>query len=68
METVYLTKVIKIGDSHGVIIPVSILRAYNWQRGDILVFGFVAPEQLFLKRISDKELRQIKPHGLSEIN
>lgn len=68
MESVYLTKVIKIGDSHGVVIPVEILRAYHWQRGDVLIFGFVAAEQLFLKRVSDIELRKIKPHGIINVS
>lgn len=60
MESIYITKLVKIGSSEGVVIPQTILKSYNWQRGDMLVFGFAAPEQLFLKRLTDMEIRRIK--------
>lgn len=59
---VYFTKIIKVGSSHGVVIPVNILNAYNWQRGDFLICGFAGGDQLYLKRPSDAEINLLKPH------
>ena len=68
METIFITKIIKVGDSHGVIIPVNILNAYHWQRGDIVIFGFAADQVLFLKRPSDIELQKIKPDATIKLS
>jgi len=61
MQTIFLTKLTKQGTSLGVIIPVNILNALHWERGDILVFGFSGVDQIFLKRITDLELEKLKP-------
>ena len=65
MQSIFITKLSKQGTSLGVVIPVEILNAYHWQRGDVLVFGFAGEEQLFLKRLSDKELKEIKPNVIT---
>ncbi len=61
MQTIYITKIREIGTSHGVIIPKPILTALKYQRGDCLVFGFAGHDQLFLRRLTDDEIRKIKP-------
>ena len=61
MQTIFITKLSKQGSSLGIIIPMSILRAYNWQRGDLLVFGFAGAEQLWLKKMTDKDMEMLKP-------
>ena len=63
METIYITKLVKIGTSEGVIIPKEILNGFHWQRGDQLVFGFAQGDQLFIRRLSDYELQNIKRNG-----
>lgn len=63
MGTIYLTKISKIGTSQGVIIPKPILNAFRWQRGDALVFGFQGDDQLFIKRLTDIEINQLKPQN-----
>jgi len=62
MESVFITKILKIGTSHGVVIPAEVLRGYHWQRGDFLIFGFAGNEQLYLKRLSDVDLQKLKPN------
>lgn len=68
METIYMTKLVKIGTSHGVIIPTEILNGYHWQRGDFLVFGFAGADQLFLKRLTDLDLQKIKGNGFQTLH
>lgn len=60
MGTVYLTKLLKIGTSQGIIIPKNILRAYGWQRGDALFFNFTSEDQLFIRRLNDLEINKLK--------
>lgn len=62
-QTVFISKITKIGNSHGITIPQNILNAYNWTRGDVVIFGFAGGDQLYIKRITDKELEQLKPKG-----
>lgn len=61
IQTIYFSKICKIGDSHGIVIPVEILRGLNWQRGELIAFGFAGTEQIFLKRLSDVEILKMKP-------
>ncbi len=62
METFYITKIIKVGNSYGIIIPQEILNGFHWQRGDHLIFGFGGTEQIFLKRLTDKDMEKLKPY------
>lgn len=62
MEDIYLTKVVRVGSSKGIIIPTNILNALNWQRGDTIIFILANPEQLIIKRVSDKDIHELK-HG-----
>lgn len=66
MESFFITKLIKVGTSQGIVIPREILDAYKWERGDVLVFGFAGTEQLLVKRVSDVEIQKLKPqHEIS---
>ena len=60
MERIYMTKVQKVGTSKGITLPPDILRAYGWERGDLLVFVTTTPEYLAIRRLTDKEIRAIK--------
>lgn len=67
MQTIFITKLAKQGSSLGIIIPRPILNAYNWQRGDVMVFGFHGNEQLFLRRMTDKDMQNLKPIQIFEL-
>lgn len=61
MQTVFITKIIKVGSSQGIVIPIPILHGMKWNRGDFVVFGFGGNDQILLRRLTDKELRDMKP-------
>lgn len=60
MEAIHITKLVKSGDSMGVIIPKNIRTAYGWERGDILVFVFASDTALTIRRLTPEEIRAIK--------
>lgn len=61
IENMLVTKVTKQGSSLGIVIPKPILTELNICRGDYLVFGGYAPDQLCARRLSADEIRQMKP-------
>lgn len=61
MESIYITRVVTVGTSQGIVIPAPILRGMKWERGDRLVFGFARDNQIILRKLSDKEIRELKP-------
>jgi len=61
IQSVFITKLQRNGNSLSIVIPREILKAFRWERGDMLIFGFAGVEQLFIKRITDKELQELKP-------
>lgn len=60
MGEFHLTKLIKVGDSLGIVIPKNILRAYGWERGDTIAFVFASDDLLGVRRVSEKEMRILK--------
>ena len=60
MENVYITKVIKTGNSLSVVIPVAYLRAYGLQRGDQVIFGSVTEKIIGIHKLSSNELLELK--------
>lgn len=65
MENIFITKIIKIGNSCGLVIPQEILNGFHWQRGDTVVFGFASQGQLYIKKMSDLEMKDLKPHDIT---
>lgn len=65
MQTIFITKIIRVGNSLGVLIPSEILKGYHWERGDILVFGFAGQDHLYIKKLSDKEINDLKPNEIT---
>jgi hypothetical protein len=65
MENIYITKIIRVGDSCAVIVPVPVLKGLKWQRGDFVVFGFLEGDRLFVKRISDLEIKNLKSNDIN---
>lgn len=64
MQTIFISKIIKVGTSVGIVIPVEILSGLKWQRGDFVIFGFAGTEQVFIKRLTDVEISNLKPKEL----
>lgn len=65
MENPNIGKIIKVGTSHAIVIPVSILRALKINRGDRVVFA-VYDENIFaVRRLTQEELRGLKPGDVS---
>ena len=58
MINVKITKLIKVGDSLGVIIPKNILEALKWERGDQIVFGIYDEQNIIIKKVTNIELKQ----------
>lgn len=63
MEELYTTKLRKVGDSQGIIVPVPILNGLNWKRGDRVLYTFGLNDTLIVKKIDDEIIRQIKREG-----
>ena len=61
MEQIQITKVNKIGNSLGIIIPKNILTALDIQRGDQVSFGVYADDVICLRKISNADLLKLKP-------
>jgi len=61
MQNLYTTRLTRLGNSLAIIIPKSILTAQNLQRGDLFGFGIYDDNKIILKKLSDKEILQIKP-------
>jgi bifunctional DNA-binding transcriptional regulator/antitoxin component of YhaV-PrlF toxin-antitoxin module len=59
-EQLHITKLTKVGDSFGILIPKTIRTAYGWERGDTLVYVFTSENALTLRRLTDKEIVAIK--------
>ena len=60
MENLYITKVVRVGNSLGVIIPKNILVGINFKRGDTIMFSEYAPGQVMLRCLTDIEIRNLK--------
>lgn len=67
MENLLIGKVCKVGTGHGIIIPVRILRALNFQRGDRIIFGDFKDDSFRIKRFDDNQLRAYQHYLESKI-
>lgn len=63
MEVLTIHKIIKVGDSLGVVIPKNILDGLGWQRGDQMVFGVYDVDALCICRISQEKLKELRPQN-----
>lgn len=61
MENIHISKIIKTGSSYGIVLTKEILTAYNMQRGDYIVFGFLSDEVLAMRKLTEKEKAELKP-------
>ncbi len=58
-EKFNLTRVLQIGTSKGVIIPVVILNALAWEKGDTIFMQLNEVGELFLTKIEKKQLTKV---------
>ena len=62
MENIKVGKVIKVGSSLAVVVPAQLARAMNLERGDQIVYAIFSANQFVVRRLTDEELRAMKPH------
>lgn len=60
MEEIYITKIVKVGNSKAVVIPTNVMDGLRWERGDRVIFTFAGDDQLIVRRISDEAIRKLK--------
>lgn len=60
METISLSKIMRVGSSLCVVIPKPYLTALKWQRGDIVILGATQDNILKIRLVTDLEIKQIK--------
>lgn len=51
MRNPFCSRVRKIGTSFGVIIPIEMLRAHGFQRGDFVAFGNIDDDTIAIRKI-----------------
>lgn len=64
MENIKVGKVIKVGSSLAVVIPAELSRALNIKRGDHIVYAVFSENQFCVRRLTDEELRAMKPRDM----
>lgn len=67
MINVQITKIVKVGTSLGVIVPINILRDLQILRGDQVAFSIAAGDVICLRKITDAEKLEIKPLPIIQI-
>lgn len=63
MEDLYLTKIVKVGNSLAVVVPKNVLHGLDWKRGDRVVFTFGYDDTLIVKKVDDETIRRLKEQG-----
>jgi len=61
MQNLQITKVMRVGSSLAIVIPVNILRALKIERGDQMTFGVYADDVICIRKISAEQLRELRP-------
>lgn len=61
MEKIYTAKLTRVGSSLAVVVPKDILRAQKLERGDTFVFGVYDENVIVMRKISDRELAELRP-------
>lgn len=55
-----MSKLIKIGNSHGLVVPIEILRALKIERGDFVIYGFQPDGSVCFRKVTDIEIQKFK--------
>lgn len=56
MARVWVRKIVKNGNAYTVVLPVEVLRAYGWERGDYLVVQAATTRSLVITKYKPHEL------------
>lgn len=67
MQTRIFGKIIKVGSSLAVVIPVDILNGMKIYRGDYVSFAVFADNQILLKKISAEKIQELKPQKKNDL-
>lgn len=60
-----IVKVIKVGNSLAVVIPKEIASGLKIKRGDQVIFGVFNENEFCVRRITQKQLQDLKPNDIS---
>lgn len=66
MENIILTKVTRTGNSLTIVIPKNVCTALNIQRGDQMSFGVYSDDVICIKKLTQRELQNLKPKNIYE--
>mgnify|MGYP001574047238 CR=1 FL=1 len=61
MENLYITKVVRVGSSIGIITPKGLMKQLGIERGDHVVLGLFATGQFSVRRLTERELNDLRP-------
>lgn len=64
MENLQITRVMRVGSSLAIVIPVNILRALKIERGDQMTFGVYADDVICIRKIQQEDLQKLKPKNI----
>lgn len=64
MENLQITRVMRVGSSLAIVIPVNILRALKIERGDQMTFGVYADDVICIRKIQQEDLLKLKPKNI----
>lgn len=63
MDNIITAKIIKVGSSKAIVIPVNVLSGLGWERGDNVIFTFGFDDTLIIKKLDDETIRRLKDFG-----
>lgn len=61
MPNVRLQRVIKVGTSLAVVLPIDACRALNIKRGDPVSFGIFEENTIVIRRLTDADIKVLRP-------
>lgn len=64
MQIVRLQRVIKVGPSLAVVVPVDVRRALGINRGDTVTIGIFEENTIVIRRLSDEEIKSLRPQQI----
>lgn len=66
MQILYITKIVRVGTSFAVVVPINILRSLFIERGDQIAFSVADGDVICMRKITDAEKLQIKPPTITQ--
>ena len=66
MEILKVSKIMRVGSSLSIVIPVNILSALNWKRGDFVFFQMLPSGSMVVTKLSDSDIIKLKNSSAGE--